>query len=398
MSERIRSDKEKVNSQEQIHTNQKIESLNTMAGAIAHNFNNNLMIILGFLDVSLDKLKPSDPIRHDIEKAKISAKKAAKLSSLMLTYVGQSIQKKEQVDVHNQIEQVLIDVNKSLNEKIQLVSILPPNLPEIKGDPEQIVLILSNLILNSIEAIEDNYGLITLKCEPVECDSDYLKQTFLLGKDLRQGLYQSIEISDNGSGMDRNTVKKIFDPFFTTKFTGRGLGLATVYGIIRGHNGTINVYSEPGLGTTIKLLLPAIERRKIARTKDSETLIENRKTGTILIIDDNEDVLSIGKEILEEGDFSVLLACSGDEGISVLKKNVNQIDGIILDMVMPGKDGLATFTEIREADSKVPVAVTSGFNMERVMEIFKGKDISMFINKPFRAGELISMMNDLVKK
>jgi two-component system cell cycle sensor histidine kinase/response regulator CckA len=235
---------------------EKMESLNVMAGAIAHNFNNMLMGVLGFLDLALRDLPKGTHARKAVEEAQHAAQRAAELSSLMLVYVGQGLGEMETVDVDRLIEEAREAARPAVSKRIVLQSSRTAESKTIWADLARVRQVLRNLIANAAEAIGENRGAISVRSDAVDLGRKALSETYI-DDDLRPGRYVRLEVSDTGSGMDGKTLARIFDPFFTTRFTGRGLGLAVALGIVRAHRGAINVDSAPERGTTVRVFFPA---------------------------------------------------------------------------------------------------------------------------------------------
>jgi CheY-like chemotaxis protein len=246
-------------------------------------------------------------------------------------------------------------------------------------DATQIRQIVMNLVINASEAIGEQSGVIAVSTGCARCSRDYLRDLWL-DEQLPEGLYVTLEVADTGCGMDRDTLARIFDPFFTTKFTGRGLGMAAVLGIVRGHRGTIKVSSEPGRGSTFKLFLPASEQLPLVpRTVGEEPAWQGR--GAALLVDDEESVLAIGAEMLQVLGFEVVTASDGREALERYRER--RPDLVILDLTMPHLDGEQTFRELRQIDPGVRVIMTSGYNEMEVTQKFAGKRLAGFIQKPY---------------
>jgi two-component system, cell cycle sensor histidine kinase and response regulator CckA len=249
-----------------------------------------------------------------------------------------------------------------------------------------------NLVINASEAITTTCGVITLSTGSVCCDRAYLREMWS-GEELPEGLYDFIEVADNGCGMDEKVRARIFDPFFTTKVTGRGLGLAAVMGLVRGHRGAIKVYSEPGRGSTFKLLFPASAAPETSFPRP-EAGGRWRGTGTVLLVDDDESVRKVGRRMLEALGFSVLLASDGREAIEVFRAHKDVLSCIILDLTMPVMDGVDAFHELRALDPDVVVLLSSGYNEQETMEQFEGSGLAGFIQKPYH----VPLLEEKMKK
>ena len=245
-----------------------------------------------------------------------------------------------------------------------------------------------NLVTNASDAIDQTSGVISITTGAMDCDEDYLLNTYI-DESRACGQYVYVEVTDTGIGMDKATLKKLFDPFFTTKFAGRGLGLSAVLGIIRGHHGAIKIYSELGKGTSMKVLFPACSERINSEEVCANTEIQHSvKLGTVLLVDDEESILSVGKQMLERIGFTVITARDGREAVELYKQNLEEISLVLLDLVMPHLDGEETFRELRRAKSNVKVVMCSGYNEQEVTQKFAGKTISGFIQKPYTFNQI----------
>ncbi len=257
-----------------------------------------------------------------------------------------------------------------------------------------------NLIINASESTGEKGGTINITTGLMECGREYLNDA-QAETDLKEGDYVFLEITDTGCGMDKATLSKIFDPFFSTKFTGRGLGLAAVHGIVRGHKGFMKVYSEPGHGTTFKVLFPAARYsvvedsslRAAAQKKEEEIF---KGSDTILLVDDEEPIRTLGRTMLERMGFSVFSAANGIEAVEIFRKYKNQIACIILDLTMPHMDGDETFRKMRFIRPDIPIIMSSGYNEQDVVNRFLGKGMSGFIQKPYHLSTLAEALKKVI--
>ncbi|MGZ9196963.1 MAG: PAS domain S-box protein, partial [Candidatus Deferrimicrobiaceae bacterium] len=325
---------------------QKLESLGVLAGGIAHDFNNLLMAIMGHTDLALAGLSPVSPVRKHLEEVEKASRRAADLCRQMLAYSGKGRFVIESLDLGEVVKEMANMLAMSISKKANIQFRFSPDLPRIEADASQIRQVVMNLIINASEAIGDNPGILSLATGAMECDRDYLRGIGE-GDELPEGRYVFLEVTDTGSGMDKEMRKKIFDPFFTTKFTGRGLGLAAVLGIVRGHRGTIKVYSEVGKGSTFKVLFPATGKAAISVNGPKVPNEGWKGTGTVLLADDEEMVRQVGVGMLESLGFRVLTATDGQEAVEVFRTHMDEIRCVVLDLTMPRMDGEETFREIR---------------------------------------------------
>lgn len=256
--------------------------------------------------------------------------------------------------------------------------------------------VIMNLIINASEAMNQDTGAISIATGTVECKRARLSKT-LLGERLPNGLYVYLEVVDSGSGMDEETLGKIFDPFFTTKFAGRGLGLATVLGILRGHKGTIEVDSRLGEGTTVRVLFPAsrISREKIERKRARSSQLQEH--GTILLVDDEEMVLVPAKRMLELLGFKVLTAADGHQAIEIFRAHQDEIACVVLDLTMPQMDGPTVLKELRRIKPDLPVILSSGYSEPETKRRLSGENVASFIQKPYQLRVLAKTIGDIRK-
>jgi PAS domain S-box-containing protein len=393
ITDRKRLEEERVQLSAHLYQAQKQESLKVMAGSIAHNFNNMLMAVLGYLDLALADLPPESAARQSIIEADKAAKRAAEMSTLMLTYVGQGKDVMRPVNVSELVEGTVDLFGGIIPDGISRTTILAREPETILGDPAQIQQVIMNLIRNAAEAIGDADGTISIATKVLDCDPDYLGGTYL-HPDLPGGKYATFEVGDTGCGMDSETLAKAFDPFFTTKFTGRGLGLAAVVGIVRGHRGAIDVRSEPGKGTTVRVLLPVSGKPADALAKQPAAGESRGETGTVLLVDDEDAVRDVGRQILERAGYTVLTALGGREAVELFRERADGIDCVLLDLRMPGMSGAEALDQMRRIRRDVRVIISSGFSADEVGDQLRGRDIAGFIQKPYRSSTMIAKLRE----
>ncbi len=385
ITKRKRAEEERHKLEQQLLHAQKLESLGVLAGGIAHDFNNILTTIIGNADLALMRINRESPAVENLHRIEQASSQAADLAKQMLAYSGKGKFVVQNLDMNRLLEDMLHMLEVSISKKAVLRFNLTKPLPPVEADATQIRQIIMNLIINASEAIGDRSGVIAVTTGCMDCDDSYLKDVWL-DENLTDGLYVYLEISDSGCGMDKDTMTKLFDPFFTTKFTGRGLGMAAVLGIVRGHRGAIKVYSEPGKGSTFKILLPASSRPAEIFNCDSAK-DEWQGSGAALLVDDEETVRGIGAEMLKELGFTVVTANDGRQALEVFKSR-NDIGFIILDLTMPHMDGEQCFRELRRLKPDVKVIMSSGYNEQEVTQKFVGKGLAGFIQKPYKFSTL----------
>ena len=372
---------------------QKLESLGVLAGGIAHDFNNLLMVILGNASLVLQDLDEASPSYRDLEQIETAAVRASDLTKQMLAYSGRGQFLVEPIDLSEMIQEIDHLLESSVRKEAVLDLHLDGDLWKVEADVSQLRQVVISLVANASEALEENGGVILIRTGRTFCESEDFSDTFL-ADELPRGHYAFIEVADTGVGMDAATQSKIFDPFFTTKFTGRGLGLAAVLGIVRGHRGAIRVQSRLGEGTTLTILLPCIEPGedpKQARDAASETSMD----GTVLLVDDDADVRRMARRLLERLGLSVLEAESGEQALGLYAAEMGSISIVLLDMTMPRMDGEETFRRLKALDADVKVILSSGYS-ESVAERFEDRSLAGFLQKPYRQVELAQRLRPLL--
>ncbi|WP_158247131.1 ABC transporter substrate binding protein [Geothermobacter hydrogeniphilus] len=392
VTRRNRAEQERRALEQKILQAQKLESLGILAGGIAHDFNNLLMGILGCADLTLGKLPPESPVRDMVKMIVKSAERAADLTSQMLAYSGKGRFVVETINLNELVEEMA----HLLQTVISKTALLRLNLAQVpvltEADPTQLRQVIMNLITNASDAIGKRSGVISITTGVMDADAEYLAGSYL-DDNLQPGPFTFVEVSDSGAGMGEETRRRIFDPFFTTKFAGRGLGLAAVLGIVRSHHGAIRIYSEPGKGTSFKILLPcctsAVRHPETSRAATLPTDLAER-CGAILIVDDDETVRSVGRMMLEEYGFKVHLAEDGREGVDLLRRNPDRIGLVLLDLTMPHIDGEEAFRQMRTIKPDIRVILSSGYNEQDATDLMAGKGLAGFLHKPYRSEDLLT--------
>jgi len=389
------AEEKRINMERQLLQTQKLESLGILAGGVAHDFNNILMGILGNIELALlDKDKLPENVIHNLEVIKNASEKASYLTKQLLAYSGKGKFIIQEIDLNKFIRDIFELLKVSISKKATICL----NLKEdedliINGDPGQIQQVILNLVINASEALEDKVGLITISTGKIYCDKAYLENTFS-GEvsNLKEGEYVFLEVTDTGCGMDKETMSRIFEPFFTTKFTGRGLGLSAILGIVKGHNGAIRVYSEKGKGSSFKVLFPAGTKSE-KRATINPTFVPTLKGATILIVDDENLVLQVASQMIKLLGGKTILANDGREGITKFKENKDKIDFVLLDLTMPDLSGDEVFREIKKIKEDVKVILMSGYNDQEVSQRLVGRGFAGFIQKPFTLDSLQKIFN-----
>ena len=390
VSERKKTEEEKHKLETQLQQAQKMESIGTLAGGIAHDFNNILMGIQGNASLMLLKIDSEHPNHEKIKNIEKYVQNGTALTKQLLGFARRGKYLLKATDLNE-----IIDKSSSLfartKKEIRIHTDLYEDLWTAEVDRGQIDQVLLNLYVNAWQAMS-NGGDLYLQTENVILDRSYVKPY-----KVEPGRYAKISVSDTGVGIDKETQERIFEPFFTTKEMGRGtgLGLASVYGIIKSHGGYINVYSEKERGTVFTIYLPASAKEVLIDEEGSPAMLI-KGTGTILLIDDEKMILDVGLELLEGLGYTVLSAMSGQEAIDVFQKDQDNIDLVIMDMIMPGMGGGETFDRLKEINPEVKVLLSSGYSINGQATKIIRRGCDGFIQKPFNMNQLAEKIQKIL--
>ncbi len=389
ISERKQAEQDKIAMERKLLAAQKLESLGVLAGGIAHDFNNILTSVLANASLARHDAASGRSVERNLTQIELAARRAADLCQQMLAYAGKGKLASDHLDLSELVRgtAALLEVTISKNTRLDLR--LADGLPPVLADSTQLRQIVMNLVINAADAITGRPGLITVTTFTREADADLLHSA-LGNPDLPPGTYVGLEVSDNGSGMAPETVARIFEPFFTTKFSGRGLGLSAVLGIVQGHRGALFVESTPGRGSAFRLLLPATSGRTVASAPPFPDAGPVALRGTVLVVDDEEAVRSIAATVLEMHGAASLTAASGDEALELLRARGEQISLVLLDLTMPGLNGEETLRRMRMLGARQPVILMSGYSETETMLRSTNLGIAGFIQKPFEVTTLLA--------
>jgi two-component system, cell cycle sensor histidine kinase and response regulator CckA len=386
---------------------QKLESLGVLAGGFAHEFNNLLMAVLGNADVALANLAPEHPAHRNLQQIGVAARRAADLTGQMLAYAGKGRVMVQELDLNVVIAEMAHLLKISAHNVASPTYHLAAHLPAIEADASQIRQVVVSLIANAAEAIAlqtqaagaASHGSIRVATEARVVDAAFLSRCSVGGG--APGEYVVLEVADTGAGMDEATQARMFDPFYTTKFTGRGLGLAAVQGIIRAHGGAIHVSSTLGAGTTVTVLFPPLEaaQRRTPTVAAAPASLDstparpspapvraNRRIA--LLVDDDASVRDVARVMLTQLGFEVHVARDGQEARALFHAHHASLELVLLDLVMPGVRGDAVLAELRQLNATVPVLLMSGYDVEEINQRLEGRGATGFVQKPFTFDEL----------
>ncbi len=393
ITDRKMAEAEKSRFETQLHQAQKMESIGRLAGGVAHDFNNMLGIITGYAELAQDKVDPGQSIHDDLEQIRKAAGRSSDLTRQLLAFARKQTIAPRVLDLNDTVEGMLKMLRRLIGENIDLSWMPGKNLWQVNADPSQIDQILANLCVNSRDAISD-VGKMTIETGNVIFDEDYPAAH----ADYVPGEYLMLAVSDNGCGMDQETQARIFEPFFTTKEMGKGtgLGLATVYGIARQNNGFINVYSEPGHGTTFRIYLPRHAGKSSQMQKEKSEKPAARGNETILLVEDEPAILKMTKIMLEKQGYTVLAASKPCDAVSLAETYPEEIHLIMTDVIMPDMNGKGLAREISSYHPGIKILFMSGY-MSNVIAHHGVLDPRVdFIQKPFSIKNLTAKVRDVL--
>ncbi len=394
----VQSDQRRLALEARLLQSQKLESLGLLAGGVAHDFNNLLVAVLGNAEMALLELPGTSPARLSVQGIVHAAKSAADLCQQMLAYSGRGHFVVAPVDLAQLVRETSHLLEAAISRNARVVLDLSPQSLVVEADATQLRQVIMNLITNASESLGGGEGVVSLSTFAQNCDRSYLDQ--LGGSELAAGSYGCLQITDTGAGIDPTTLERIFDPFFSTKFTGRGLGLAAVQGIVRGHRGALQVRSTPGAGTCFQVLLPIHQTTAPAgpsEVSEPQKTSQHTGRGTILLVDDHSVVRRVGKAMIETLGFTVLPAASGQEALSLFRDHGSKIRCVLLDLTMPGLSGDEVATELRSIDQSLPIILCSGYG-ERELRGRKLPAGLGFLHKPFELKQLRAKLDEALPK
>lgn len=387
ISERLRAQDEKNRFERRLLETQKLESLGILAGGIAHDFNNLLTAVLGNASLAKIEVSQDSPAQKSIEEIEIAAERAADLCSQMLAYSGQGSFIITRLDLTTLVMETLELIQASVSKRARLELHLAERLLAVQGDATQFRQVVMNLVINGGEALGDGPGTVTVRTGEMSAEPEWIRDA-QIAPETWEGRYVFLEVSDTGCGMCPETLSRIFEPFFTTKFTGRGLGLAAVLGIVRSHRGALKVTSEVGRGSTFVMALPAVASGSDAQSTFPISIAPPTIRATVLLVDDEAPVRRTISRVLEVLGCKVLLAEDGTVAVERVREYEKPIDLVLLDLTMPILDGVQTLHELRRMRPDLPVILMSGFAEAHALAKFGEHRLSAFLQKPFTIDEV----------
>ncbi|NLI46878.1 MAG: PAS domain S-box protein [Acidobacteria bacterium] len=393
---RKRAEAERQAIEAQIQQSQKLESLGVLAGGIAHDFNNLLMVVLGHAEMILTDHTLSEQVRGNLADIEKAAQRASELCRQLLAYSGRGRFVIKPVDLNALIQELGRLLEVSIGKNAQVEYRLAEQILPVLADATQLRQVVLNLLTNAAEAMPASDGRITVTtaCRHVE---EAELEGMVLGQALEAGTYISLEVADTGCGMDPDTVARMFDPFFTTKFTGRGLGLAAVMGIVRSHNGAIACRSRRGAGTTIEVLLPALTGPYSSLSDTGPLGVRTwHGQGLVLLADDDPQVRTVSRQMLEKLGLQVIAAADGVGAVELFRARSGEFACVLLDLMMPRLSVEEVLETIRQIAPAVPVVLMSGYSDEETARRFVGHNRLWFLQKPFKIKNISNIFREFM--
>jgi two-component system, cell cycle sensor histidine kinase and response regulator CckA len=378
--------------EEQFRQSQKMEAVGRLAGGVAHDFNNLLTVVSGYTELLLDRLNEADPMAEDLRQVLRAAERGSSLTRQLLAFSRQQIVQPVVIDLHNHFREMAPMLRRFLRENVELVISVPPETGKVRIDPGQLEQVVVNLVVNARDALPQG-GKLTIETLNVDVDTEYAR----LHTGLEIGPYVLLAVSDNGVGMTQQTISHLFEPFFTTKERGRGtgLGLSTSYGIVKQNRGVISVYSELGRGSVFKIFLPEVDAPTERDSPAAKEPGAHRGEEKILVVEDEEDVRRVVREMLEQQGYSVVTASSGSEALALCSASTD-IDLLITDVVMPGMSGRELADQLSACIPDLNVLFVSGYTDTAIVHHGVLNAGVHFLQKPFTPNQLARKVRELL--
>ena len=392
ISELKEMERERIKTEEQLQQAQKMESVGRLAGGVAHDFNNMLGVIIGHSELAMQNIDPNMPLYSDLIEIKKAAKRSADLTRQLLAFARRQTSSPITIDLNDTVSGMLKMIRRLIGEDIDLTWSPGLNLWSVKMDPSQIDQILANLCVNARDAI-DGVGKITIETTNMGVDEIDLNDN----PDFNLGNYVMLTVSDDGCGMNKETLDNLFEPFFTTKDVGEGtgLGLSTVYGIVKQNDGFINVYSEPGVGSSFKIYFPRTIQDKAENEKPAVTEIVGG-TETVLMVEDEGSILRMGKTMLERLGYTVLPARRPDDALAIAEQHKGPIHLLVTDVVMPKMNGKELKAQIEKCIPNIKAIFMSGYTADVITQRGIIQDDINFLQKPFTIDSIATKVREVL--
>jgi PAS domain S-box-containing protein len=394
VTERKQAEDARQKLEEQLFQSQKMDAIGQLAGGVAHDFNNQLNVIMGYAD--LLKMHMTDPKQQQyIENIGAAARRSADLTKNLLAFARKGQYQNTPINVHKIIVETVAMLDRTLDKRIEIKQLFNASSDVVIGDPSQLQNAFLNLAVNARDAMASG-GKLSFETECVELDSTFSARH---GKEVPPGKYIKISVSDTGCGMTESVKTHLFEPFFTTKAVGKGtgMGLASVYGTVKNHKGTIDVYSVEGRGTTFKIYLPLADQQfndgKAERVRESMQMKMVNKL-RVLMVEDEEILRVMFAEMLDSVGMQYFEAHNGRQAVEIYRQHWKQIDLVILDMVMPEMNGPDTFRAMKEINPDVKALLSTGYSLNSEVQAILDEGVAGFIQKPYTKRDLIEKIID----
>jgi two-component system, cell cycle sensor histidine kinase and response regulator CckA len=393
ITDRKRAEAEHAKLEEQLRISQKMEAVGRLAGGIAHDFNNLMTVVLGYSEIVLNKAKENAAIVGDVEQIHKAGVRATNLTRQLLAFSRKQVLKPEVINLNDLMGEIEKMLQRLLGEDIDILLKGHPNLGHVMADKGQLEQVLMNLAINARDAMPTG-GNLTLETANVDLDEEYAASH----DGVVPGPHVMVAVTDSGCGMNEEVRSRLFEPFFTTKGPGKGtgLGLATVFGIVKQSGGNIRVYSEPGKGTTFRIYLPRVEKRADKDRPSSEICKPSKGDEAILLVEDEASVRGVILSMLEGTGYSILSACNGDEALKICKERKGRIDLLLSDVVMPGISGREMATQLAKVHPETKVLFMSGYTDDAIQHHGVLEPGTAFIEKPFSQVKLTRKIREVL--
>lgn len=376
----------------------KNKSITQMAGAISHNFNNLLYVVMGNLEMVLEDLPSNSPFIEKITEAQNATRRAAKITNFLLTFLGQSSITKKPVELSALCVAQISTIKQNVKQGITIETEFPKTETVINADATAICQVLETIIENACESTVNSTNTIKITYDTAKVDALSKGRFFPIDFIPAAESYVRVSISDTGCGMDENTIDQIFDPFFTDKFTGRGLGLPAALGIIKAHSGCISVRSAPNNGSTFEFFLPITDKHVPIVIPSNTDDNKNFSSLSALVVDDNDSIRIVARKMLLRLGVTVIEASNGNEAVNTFRKNEKMINLVLCDLSMPGMDGWQTLKALKDIQPNIPVILFSGYSEKQIFHENHSEKPEVFLRKPFNLEELKNALSKALSK
>ena len=380
--------------EQRLRQSEKMKAIGQLAGGVAHDFNNQLTGVSGYADLVLDRLRGDPRAEHYIEQIQLAVRRASSLTHQLLTFAREDNQRSEVIDLHAIVTEALGILERSIDRRIRIERHFSAETASVEGDSSRLQSAILNLALNARDAMP-NGGTLRISSENVVLDAEFCRRETL---PIEPGAYVALEVGDDGHGMPRDVLDRIFEPFFTTKEKGHGtgLGLSAVYGAVKSHKGTINVHSEVGKGTVVRLYFPAAQKNAKTAASPESTILRLPREMHVMVVEDEDPLRRLAEILLKSLGCHVTSFENGARAVEYFRDSSRSVDLILLDMCMPVMDGKETFSELRRIDPRAKVIVASGYSLAGDAQHLLASGAKGFMQKPYRKATLAEKLAEVL--